>query len=126
MASCSRRGAELNGRYWPFTYAHMRRFLDFENRTFRKYARVHELPFNDLAAEYPPDARLFVDTVHMTPAGVKLKAWIVFQHLVAEIDRRLRDGRLPRLDPGGRTVHPAFGGAARQLVSVDALKRQCR
>ena len=118
--------AELNGRYWPFTYAHMRRFLDFENRTFRKYARVHALPFNDLAAEYPPDARLFVDTVHMTPAGVRLKAWIVFQHLVAEIDRRLRDGRLPRLDPGGRTVHPAFAGAARQLVSVDALKRQCR
>jgi hypothetical protein len=25
---------ELNERYWPFSYAHMRRFVDFENRVF--------------------------------------------------------------------------------------------
>jgi len=116
---------ELNERYWPFSYAHMRRFFDFENRVFRKYARAHQLPFNDLDAVYPRDPRLFVDTVHMTPAGVKLKAWIVFQHVVAEIDRRLRDGRLPIADQGGRATHPAFAGAARRLEPVEALKQRC-
>ena len=117
---------ELNERYWPFSYAHLRRYFDFENRVFRKYARVHHLPFNDLDAVYPRDPRLFVDTVHMTPAGVRLKAWIVFQHLVEEIDRRLRDGRLPTADPGGRVVHPAFTGAGRRLESVEALKQRCQ
>jgi len=116
---------ELNERYWPFSYAHMRRFFDFENRVFRKYAGAHQLPFNDLDAVYPRDPRLFVDTVHMTPAGVKLKAWIVFQHLVTEIGRRVRDGRLPIPDQGGRGTHPAFAGAARRLEPVEALKQRC-
>jgi len=73
---------ELNDRYWPFSYAQMRRFIDFENRVWRKYARVHNLAFNEFADVYPRDPRLFVDSVHMTPAGVKLQAWIVFQNLV--------------------------------------------
>lgn len=116
---------ELNERYWPFSYAHMRRFFDFENRVFRKYARTYGLPFNDIDAEYPRDPRLFVDVVHMTAAGVKLKAWIVFQHLVAEIDRRIQDGRLPNADAGGRTIHPAFAGPRRRLESIATLKQRC-
>ena len=117
---------ELNERYWPFTYAHLRRYFDFENRAFRKYARTQALPFNDLAAEYPRDPRLFVDMVHMTPAGVKLQAWIVFQYLVTELERRLQNGTLPLADPGGRVSHPAFTGPARRVESIAALERRCR
>ena len=116
---------ELNERYWPFSYAHMRRFVDFENRTFRAYAQARRLPFNDVDAVYPRDPRLFVDSIHMTPAGVKLKAWIVFQHLVEELDRRLAAGTLPVPDPGGRTAHPAFPTASRRLETIAALARQC-
>ena len=116
---------ELNERYWPFSYAHMRRFVDFENRVFRAYARSRSLPFNDVDAVYPRDPRLFVDSVHMTPAGVKLKAWIVFQHLVSELDRRLQSGTLPVPDPGGRTTHPAFPNAPRRLESIAGLMKRC-
>jgi hypothetical protein len=114
----------LNETLWPFSYAHIRRYADFQNRTFRKYATVHGLPFNDLAAVYPQDPRLFLDAVHMTPAGNKLKAWLVFQQLVPEIERRIADGRLPLADAGGRTVHPAFSQAVR-LVRLADVRTGC-
>jgi len=116
---------ELNERYWPFSYAHMRRFVDFENRVFRDYAEARRLPFDDVDAVYPRDPRLFVDSVHMTPAGVKLKAWVVFQNLVPELDRRLLSGALPVADPGGRTTHPAFPHAGRRLETIAGLLKRC-
>jgi len=115
----------LNETLWPFSYAHIRRYADFQNRVFRKYATVHGLPFNDLASVYPADPRLFHDIVHMTPAGIKLKAWLVFQGLVPEIERRLADGRLPVADPGGRTVHPAFSAAPPALVRLNDIRNAC-
>ena len=117
---------ELNQRYWPFSYAHMRRFVDFENRVFRKYAQVHGLPFNDLATEYPADPRLFVDSIHMTPAGVKLKAWLVFQNLVPVIEQRLRSGSLPSPDPNATQAHPAFIDSGRRLVPIAQIAASCR
>jgi hypothetical protein len=102
----------------------MRRIADFQNRVFKKYAAAHQLPFIDLAAVYPLDPRLFFDAVHMTPAGIKLKAWLIFQQLVPEIERRIADGRLPVPDPGGRTSHPAFTNP-RRLVALDDLRRSC-
>ncbi len=115
---------ELNDRYWPFSYAHIRRFVDFENRVFRKYARTYALPFNDLDAEYPRDPRLFVDTVHMTPAGVKLKAWIVFQHVVAAIEPQLRAHRLPHAT-GEPLTTPDWVNTPRHLEAIAALKARC-
>ena len=114
----------LNGYYWPFSYAHLRRYADFQNRVFAKYAAAHDLPFNDLASVYPRDPRLFTDAIHTTAAGTKLKAWLVFQQLVPEIERRLADGRLPVADPGGRAAHPAFADEPR-LVQLDDVRRQC-
>jgi hypothetical protein len=114
----------LNETLWPFSYAHIRRYADFQNRAFRKYAKVHGLPFNDLAAAFPQDPRLFLDAVHMTQAGIKLKAWLVFQELVPQIERRIADGRLPLADEGGRTAHPAFSHAAR-LVRLDDVRADC-
>jgi hypothetical protein len=116
---------ELNERYWPFSYAHMRRLIDFENRVLRKYARRHGLDFNELAEVYPHDPRLFVDSIHFTPAGVKLQAWIVFQNLVPILERAFAEKRLPAADPGGRTVHPAFDSSSRRLVPLDEIRRSC-
>ncbi len=116
---------ELNERYWPFSYAHMRRFVDFENRVFAKYARVHVLPFNDLAASYPADPRLFVDSIHMTPAGAKLKAWIVFQNVVRYFDDSIRSRRLPRLGATERESHPAFRDNTRRLMTRDRIAAGC-
>jgi hypothetical protein len=115
----------LNDTLWPFSYAHIRRYADFQNRVFRKYARVHSLPFNDLASVYPADPRLFLDILHMTPAGIKLKAWLVFQQLVPEIESRLAEGRLPRTDSGGRTTHPAFSEPQAALARLADIRKAC-
>ena len=59
----------LNRTYWPFTYAEMRRIADFQNRVFEKYARVHQLPFIDMAAEFPQDPALAGDAIHLRYRG---------------------------------------------------------
>ena len=86
----------LNQTYWPFTYAEMRRIADFQNRVFEKYARVHQLPFIDMAAEFPQDPALAGDAVHLRYQGLVLQAWIYLQQLIPLIEDRLADGRLPR------------------------------
>ena len=86
---------------------------------------VHGLAFNDLASVYPADPRLFHDSVHMTPAGIKLKAWLILQQLVPEIERRIADGRLPLADRGGRKVHPAFPERPAPLVRLDDVRNSC-
>jgi hypothetical protein len=115
--------AYLNKKYWPFSYAHMRRFLDFQNRVFRKYAAQHALEFIDVAGAYPPEPRLFDDAIHMTRAGMHLQAWIVFNGLVPVIERRLASREWPR--PARRTLaaHPAFGD--RRLVPITDLRAAC-
>jgi hypothetical protein len=56
---------------------------------------------------------------------VKLKAWIVFQNLVPELERRLDAHTLPVADPGGRRAHPAFPDTPRKLMSVDRIVKSC-
>lgn len=114
----------LNEGYWPFSYAHLRRFADFQNRVFRKYAATRHLSFIDLAAAYPRDAKLFTDAIHMTPAGVKLKAWLVFQQLIPVIQRKVAARTLPSIDPDGRRDHPAFAGISKP-IAMDEIRVSC-
>jgi hypothetical protein len=115
--------AYLNTTFWPFTYAHMRRFLDFQTRVFRKYALLHHLDFVDVAAAYPRDPRLFDDAIHMTHAGVRLQAWIVFNGLVPILERRLASNEWPRAATHSLSMHPAFSG--RRLVSMTEVRAAC-
>ena len=114
----------LNIKYWPFSYAHMRRYLDFQNEVFRKYARVHSLDFIDVAAAFPHDPRLFEDGIHMTRAGVRLQAWITFNGLVPIIQAQLASHTWPQPNRRTLTVHPAFS-EERRLVQMSAIKAGC-
>jgi hypothetical protein len=113
----------LNTTFWPFTYAHMRRFLDFQEHVFRKYASLHHLDFIDVASAYPRDPRLFDDAIHMTHAGIRLQAWIAFNGIVPIIERKLASHEWPR--PGRHLLlqHPAFTG--RRLVSMSDVRAAC-
>jgi hypothetical protein len=115
--------AYLNTTFWPFTYAHMRRFLDFQTRVFRKYASVNHLDFIDVASAYPRDPRLFDDAIHMTHAGIRLQAWITFNGLVPTIERQLASRQLPRPATHRLVTHPAFAG--RRLVSKSDVRGTC-
>jgi hypothetical protein len=112
----------LNDAYWPFPYAHLRRYVDFENRVFRKYATVHGLPFVDAASAFPADPRLFVDGIHMTAAGVKLHAWLVFQQLVPYLETAITKGTLPRRGP---QKPPAAPRSERRLIRIDEIRAAC-
>jgi len=115
----------LNVQYWPFSYAHMKRYADFQNRALRKYAAAHGLDFIDFAGEYPRDPRLFSDAIHMMGAGIPLQAWIVFNNLVPIIERHLASGEWPRAPHEPLSAHPAFRGT-RRLVSMRSIRAACR
>jgi hypothetical protein len=114
----------LNRNYWPFSYAHLRRLLDFQARVFRKYAETHRLDFIDYAAEFPRDPRLFSDAVHMTTGGIQLQAWIMFNGLVPIVERQIASHQLPRGSRGAATVHPAFG--PRRLFDLQPMRAACQ
>ena len=87
---------QLNTTLWPLRYADIRRLADFQNRVFRAYAADRRIPFLDVAATLPQDPDLFSDAIHMTDAGERVKAWIVFQQLLPVIRKQLDAGKLPR------------------------------
>ena len=114
----------LNTGYWPFTYKHIRRYLDFRTRVLRKYAAAHGLPFVDEDGLFPRDARLFTDLVHLTRAGIHLQAWIVFNGIMPMIERRLALHEWPRPARRSLSAHPAFSGQ-RRLVTIATVRNAC-
>ena len=85
---------------------------------------MHQLPFIDMAAEFPQDPALAGDAIHLRYQGLVLQAWIYLQHLIPMIEPRLADGRLPRVAEAPRRVHPAFD-QPRRLISLDELRAAC-
>ena len=87
---------QLNTVLWPLRYRDIRRLADFQNRVFQRYAAVRGVTFTDVASAMPQDPDLFTDAIHMTDAGERLKAWIIFQQLVPLVRRGIESGQLPR------------------------------
>lgn len=115
----------LNSTYWPFTYAHIRRMADFQNRVFRNFAESNGLPFLDVAADYPQDPELFRDAIHQNEAGIKLRGWIMFQKLVPILRAQIAKRALPRPSVGqALKAHPMYAFPVR-LLSHDQLKSEC-
>jgi hypothetical protein len=104
---------QLNTELWPLRYAEIRRLADFQNRVFRRYAEARQIPFIDVASMLPQDPNLFVDAIHMTDTGERVKAWIVFQQLVPMLRMQIESGQLPRSASQHLAPRPSL--AAREL-----------
>lgn len=115
----------LNETFWPFTYAHMRRMADLQNRVFEKYARRAGIWFLDFASQFPDDPRLFTDAIHMTSEGVRLKGWIMFNELASKLEKAIAEGRLPRPDREPLAEHPYFTTETGSATPVEFRKRRC-
>jgi hypothetical protein len=113
----------INTTYWPYSYAHIRRYLDFKTRALRKYAAAHQLDFVDVADSFPRDPRLFADAIHPTRAGTRLQAWMVFNALVPIVERGIAAGQWPRPATLHLSRHPAFPG--RRLVPIAQVRAGC-
>ena len=96
---------QLNTVLWPLRYADIRRLADFQNRVFQRYAESRKIPFLDVASRLPQDPNLFLDAIHMTDTGERVKAWIVFQQLAPLIRREIESGQLPQ-PPGPHSLPP--------------------
>jgi hypothetical protein len=106
----------LNIALYPYRYGDWERMTAFEGRVFAKYAKAHGLPFLDIARHMPHDPDLFSDAAHNTPAGVKLRAWIMLQELAPVIEARLASGAWPKPPPEMPDVHPAFIKPPRRIT----------
>ena len=115
----------LNTTMWPFSYAHLRRMIDFQNRILAKYAKERGADFIDAARDFPLDPRLFGDAVHMQPLGIKMLGWTTFERLVPLIDQRIAAGEWPRPTRLHLSTHPAFDQPMRRLVQVSAIRASC-
>ncbi len=84
---------------------------------------AYDLDYIDVASAYPRDPRLFEDAIHMTHAGIRLQAWIVFNGLVPTIERRLAgiSGRGRRRCTW--VEHPAFNGPSSSSRSRRCARR---
>jgi hypothetical protein len=98
---------QLNIMYWPYRYRDMERLANFQNRFFAKYARVHDIPFIDMAGLFPFDPELFTDAVHSDYSGTRLRGWIAFQQLLPTVEKHLADGSWPS-PPGPSATLPTF------------------
>ena len=98
---------QLNVGNYPYRYSDIERLVKFENRVFAKYAKVNGIPFVDVAGQLPLDPDLFLDAVHTSYSGTRLRGWINLQALIPVIEKHLADGSWPR-PPGPEQPLPTF------------------
>ena len=99
---------QLNQSYARFSYGDMERLAAFQNRVFAKYARHNKLAFVDVARLMPFDPDLFIDAIHNTFAGERLRAWIFLQGLVPIVESHVQSGAWPRTLPASTVPGPSF------------------
>ena len=86
----------LNVGYAPFSYRDLERLAAFQNRVMELYAASRKIDFLDIAGLMPSDPDLFIDAIHGTQEGIKLRGWIALQLLIPVIDRHLAGGTWPK------------------------------
>jgi hypothetical protein len=104
---------QLNTFLWPLRYGDARRLTDFQNRVYRNYAASHNLFFVDVAGRMPQAPDLFLDAIHTTEVGSRVKAWVVLQQIAPWLKQRIDAGSLPRpaspkLPPPPSMAHAAM------------------
>jgi hypothetical protein len=90
--------ATVNGVYgylneaglWPITYADQRGILEYQTHLFQGLATKRNVAFVDLLTDRKLDTALFLDGVHLTPLGMKLTGWWMFQEMAPTIEAYLR------------------------------------
>lgn len=100
----------LNGyeAFWPYRYADIRRFADFQNRVWEKYCLQKGCHFIDLARTYPLDPDLFIDGIHENTAGIKLHGWVTFLKLLPIVKRKIESGVWPNMPENVADPAPSY------------------
>ena len=115
----------LNETYWPYSYKHIRRMQDFQNRVFYNFALKNNIEFIDVAKYYPQIPSLFRDPIHMTSLGVRLHAWIALHELIPIIQRKIELGKLPSNNINIEGTYPPFEFTKNHLINRSAIMKEC-
>lgn len=110
----------LNQECWPHTYRDLRRAADLHNRILQRYAAAKDVPFIDVAEDFPDDLDLFTDAVHLNREGTKVHAWLVLRALIPLVRARLESGEWPRPDRTPLAEHPSIKPPEPYTVRCDA------
>ncbi len=97
---------DLHSRYWPYSYANLRRASDLRNRVLLAWAAQQGAAAVDVAGAMPGWPELYHDVVHNSEAGIRVRAWIVFEELLPVLQADLASGRLPAPDREALDSHP--------------------
>lgn len=114
--------AHLNGTFWPLRYDVVKQLTDLQNRFYAAWAAARGVPFVDIAAQLPRDPLLYIDAVHGTELGSRLRAWIVCAELVRLLERDLAAGTVPVPDRQIDRVHPHLQ-PAKHLTAAELDRR---
>lgn len=98
--------AYLNRKYWPITYANIRRGADLQNRVFKAWADYNQVPLIDIAAQTPIHPDLYADAIHSSHLGVRVRAWLYFEAMTPMLKEDIESGRLPRPARFAYEEHP--------------------
>ena len=85
-----------NEEKWPLKYADIKRFLDFQNRVYKAYAKKHGINFLDIAAAMPIDPDIFKDGIHMYEETISVRAWLTFLKLLPILKQKIELGEFPK------------------------------
>jgi hypothetical protein len=92
--------------FWPFSYADVRKILDAQNGVIAAWAKANGVDVVDIDGRMPFDADLCNDPWHDTEVGQQMRAWLIFQALLAKLEDGLSRGLLPRANGIDSDVHP--------------------
>ncbi len=96
----------LNRIFWPMSYKNMERMALFQNRVFKKWSQENGLDLVEVAEKIPQEPDLFIDAIHNTQLGIKVRGWTVFEGLIPILERDIKEGILPRLPKNRLHQHP--------------------
>jgi hypothetical protein len=92
--------------FWPFSYADVRRILHAQNGVIAAWAKANAVNVVDVDGRMPFDPNLCNDPWHDTELGQQMRAWLIFQALLPDLEDGLSRGLLPRANGIDSDVHP--------------------
>lgn len=97
----------LNGPlFWPFTYADLRLMTNAHNDLIKAWGEANAVTVVDIDGRMPPSPDLCDDPWHDTYIGPQMRAWLIFEAMLPQLEHDLRTGAVPRANGIDSSVHP--------------------
>ena len=97
----------LNGPlFWPFSYADLRRMLAVHNGAISAWAAANGVIVVDIDGRMPRRPELYFDPYHDVAISQQLRAWLIFQAVVPQLEHDLANNLVPHDNAEKSGLHP--------------------